>query len=157
MKPEERKKLEQLLKWVGPMGKIGPVKAPDRVRQALNRVLDEKFPLFRETKPGQMEIILLRILREHPSDGWTLTKALETARIRIKGGGDGRIYGILARLEQDGKISGCWRESSTGLSKTYQVTEEGDGFLKQKLAESAPLEGWIHDLQQALHLSCQNS
>ena len=88
----------------------------------------------RKTNPdflnGVPEMLLLRLLKDRPQYGYQLVRAI---RERTGGGldfGEGAIYPILHRLEQDGLLRSR-RESVNGRSRiVYRLTRAGDRRLE---------------------------
>ena len=144
MNDAEKLKLEEKLRQAAPLIKrlSGPSVLPDRVRAALNQVLDRKFPVVRELTEKQMEGLLLKLVAEQPADGFELINKLTRAKFKLKGGSEGMIYGILGRLETQGVLEGRWRESDSAMKKNYHLTEQGTRLVKREFAASAEMQGW---------------
>ena len=147
MNPEDKsEKLEQLLKQAGPhIQRIqpGPVPVPDRVRKALHAVLDRKFPVVAELTAQEMEVVLLKVLAKRPMDGFELARALEKANLKLKEGGEGVIYGLLAHLESEGCLEARWSE---GMVKTYHLSERGSGRLQTSRATASQMSVWAESV-----------
>lgn len=147
MNDAEKLKLEALLRQVGPVvAKLAdqPAGQTDRVRAAFEQALEKKFPLPKDLSEKQMESLLLKLIAEQPADGFELITALGKAHFRLKGVGEGGVYGLLAKLEDKGFIEGRWRESSSTMKKTYHLTETGTRLLKRELATAGELQSWAN-------------
>jgi len=122
----------------------------DKYRQQfhehLAKVLGPAQAAATELTVKQMGGLLLKILSERPMDGVDLTRALSRAGFRLKGEGEGLIYGILANLESSREIEGRWRESSSRMVKTYYITETGSGVLRRQLKATSQLNAWAHSI-----------
>ena len=104
MNDAENQKLDAVLRQVAPlMPKLAdpPAGQPDRVRAAFERALEKKFPLVRELTEKQMESLLLKLVAEQPADGFQLITSLGKAHFKLKGAGEGAVYGLLAKLEEN--------------------------------------------------------
>jgi len=83
----------------------------------------------RRTNPdflnGVPEMLLLRLLRERPQHGYDLVRAIRERSAGALDFGEGAIYPILHRLEQDGLLRSR-RESVKGRSRiVYRLTHAG--------------------------------
>ncbi len=145
MNDEEKLRLEEQLKRAAPlMSRLsGPTVVPDRIKKRLDAALEKKFPLVRELTEKQMETLLLKIIAEQPADGFELTNQLSKAKFKLKDEGEGAIYGILSRLENNGLIEGRWRESSASMRKSYYLTETGTKLVKKQYATAGEMQGWV--------------
>jgi DNA-binding PadR family transcriptional regulator len=147
MNDAEKLILEQKLRKAAPLINrlsLSSGGLPDRVKAALNKVLDEKFPEVHELTEKQMESLVLKLIAEQPADGFELINNLTKARFQIKGAGEGVIYGILAALESGGLVEGRWRESSSKMVKTYHVTEAGTRKLRGQSATVTETQTWAN-------------
>lgn len=88
----------------------------------------------------QMENLVLKVLSERPMDGFDLALSLRKANVARQEGGEGAIYGLLARLENSGRIQGRWRPNGGRMAKVYQVTEKGTAVLQGSRGMSGNLE-----------------
>lgn len=93
-----------------------------------------------QLKKGVLEMLVLRLLADHPSHGYELI-----VRLREKGGGlldvkEGTLYPILYRLEEEGCITSAWNSPDGKVSvgkvprRVYTVTDAGRTMLKQESA-----------------------
>ncbi len=80
----------------------------------------------RSILPGTLELLVLRVLRDEPSHGLGVARAL-----RGRSGGvidlkDGALYQALHRLENDGLVSSDWGHADSGKrAKFYTLAERG--------------------------------
>lgn len=94
-----------------------------------------------QLKKGVLEMLVLRLLSEHPSYGYELIQ-----RLRKQSGGlldlkEGTLYPILYRLEDDGCITSAWCNTEPGKQrptprKVYTITPLGQQIL------SCQMETW---------------
>lgn len=81
---------------------------------------------------GVPELLLLKLLARRPMYGYELVRAIETATSQRLEFGEGCVYPVLHRLEQQGALASR-RESVGGRTRlVYRVTSVG----QKKLAES---------------------
>lgn len=90
----------------------------------------------RELLKGNLESLLLYLIKQKPMYGYQLIKEIEE-----RSGGyfqfkEGTLYPALHRLEKAGLIRGKWDRSPTGMNRRYYyLTERGEKVLAHKLAE----------------------
>jgi DNA-binding PadR family transcriptional regulator len=85
--------------------------------------------------PGDLKIVILKLLSEQPSYGYQLMKTMEE---RLAGGytpSAGVIYPTLTMLEEEGLASATVENNK----KVYSVTNEGKTFLQAKEARAEEL------------------
>ena len=81
---------------------------------------------------GVPELLLLTLLERRPMHGYELVRMIETATTKRIEFGEGCIYPVLHRLEQQGALASR-REAVGGRTRlVYRVTPAG----RKKLAES---------------------
>ncbi len=81
---------------------------------------------------GVPELLLLKLLDRRPMHGYELVRAIERATAQKLEFGEGCIYPVLHRLEQQGALASR-RETVGGRTRlVYRVTPAG----RKKLAES---------------------
>ncbi len=88
----------------------------------------------------ELEILVLKVLSERPMDGFELAGSLRKAKVANLDGGEGTVYGLLARLEASGCLLGRWRPDGGRMAKTYHVTEKGTTSLRGSRALMGNLE-----------------
>lgn len=145
MNDQDKQQLEQLLKQSAPILKQieeRGIVPPERGRKALHEVLDRVFPVVKELAAKEMEALLLKILSEQSLTGYDIASRLEKASIKLKEGGEGVLYGLLAKLESKGCVRGEWRDVGDKMIKIYRTTEKGDGMLRSVKVEAAQLNRW---------------
>jgi len=88
----------------------------------------------RRTNPdflnGVPEMLLLRLLQERPQHGYELVRAIRERSAGVLDFGEGAIYPVLHRLEQQGLLRSR-RESVKGRSRiVYRLTRAGSKRLQ---------------------------
>ena len=146
MNDAEKLKLEAQLRQAAPLiNRLSdnPAVVPDRVRAALNSVLEQKFHSVRELNEKQMEGLLLKLIAEQRTSGLDLVDAVVKARFRIGQEGEGSIFALLARLEERELIEGEWREGGRRMIKSYRLTPSGRKLVEKRPAFAAELTTWV--------------
>ena len=91
--------------------------------------------LERELKRGTLELLLLKILEDHPTYGYELLGRLTArsgGRFRIK---EGTLYPVLYRLEDAGLLVPQWDQPARGVPrKIYRLTAAGHERLTELTA-----------------------
>jgi DNA-binding PadR family transcriptional regulator len=118
-----------------------PDLSPERIEK-LNKLLEAEHPFLRELTAKQMEALLLQILGQRPMDGFEITTQLEKANFKLKKGGAGVIFGLLAKLQSAGCLERREREGAKRMIITYHLTERGTGLLQKSKAPAAELKAW---------------
>ena len=74
---------------------------------------------------GEVKFVILRLLKEKPSHGYELIKALEEKLAGCYTPSAGTVYPTLQLLEDQGYV----RVVEEGGKKIYHITPEGEAFL----------------------------
>ena len=86
--------------------------------------------LRKQTLDGNVETLLLAILRAGPSYGYAIVKELNDRAEGILQLGEGTIYPVLHRLEEKKLIAARWRLAENGRQrKYYRLTAKGHKAL----------------------------
>ena len=75
---------------------------------------------------GEVKFVILRLLKEKPSHGYELIKALEEKLAGCYTPSAGTVYPTLQLLEDQGYV----RVVEEGGKKIYHITPEGEAFLE---------------------------
>lgn len=79
-----------------------------------------------------MEICLLFLLSKEDSHGYTLADKLTSFGFAKEELNIGSLYRVLRKMEKDSYVTSKWLEGNQGPKKrVYQITEKGEGILKQ--------------------------
>lgn len=82
---------------------------------------------------GTLDLILLRLLRAGPANGWQLTQSIQVVSRGALDVNYGSVYPALRRLEARGLVKGRWALSENHRrARFYQLTAAG---RKQLAAE----------------------
>jgi len=76
-------------------------------------------------EPGEMRLVILRLIREKPRHGYEIIKALEEQLHGCYTPSAGSVYPTLQMLEDQGYV----RIVEEGGKKVYHITPEGEAFL----------------------------
>jgi len=79
-------------------------------------------------EPGEMRLVILRLVREKPRHGYEIIKALEERFGGMYSPSAGTVYPTLTLLEDMGYARVNVEE---GGKKTYSITDEGRAYLAQ--------------------------
>ena len=75
---------------------------------------------------GTLELLLLRLLRSGPLNGWAIMQRIQLISGEILSVTPGALYPALHRLEARGLISAIWRPSENNRrAKYYELTKSG--------------------------------
>ena len=78
-------------------------------------------------EPGEMRLVVLRLIREKPRHGYEVIKALEERMGGCYTPSAGSVYPTLQLLEDQGYV----RIVEEGGKKIYHITPEGESFLDE--------------------------
>jgi PadR family transcriptional regulator len=75
---------------------------------------------------GTLDLIVLRLLRAGPANGWELTQSIQAVSRGVLDVNYGSIYPALRRLEAGGFVTGTWvRSANNRRARNYQLTAAG--------------------------------
>src|SRR3982750_24612 len=81
---------------------------------------------------GTLDLIVLRLLEQGPSNGWDLTQAIQVVSQGILSVNYGTLYPALHRLEAQGGLSAAWGITDNNRrARMYQLAPSG----RKQLAE----------------------
>ncbi|HUF51956.1 MAG TPA: PadR family transcriptional regulator [Longimicrobiales bacterium] len=93
---------------------------------------------------GTLDLIVLRMLRGQPANGWELTQSIQVVTNGVLDINYGSIYPALRRLEARGLVKGRWATSENNRrARYYELTASG---RKQLDAERLSWERFAHAL-----------
>ena len=93
---------------------------------------------------GTLDLIVLKMLRAGPANGWDLTQSIQTVSKGVLDINYGSLYPALRRLEAKGVIKGRWGTSENNRrARFYELTSSG---LKQLDTERQTWERFSHAL-----------
>jgi transcriptional regulator len=93
---------------------------------------------------GTLDLIVLRMLRGQPANGWELTQSIQLVTRGILDINYGSIYPALRRLEARGLVKGRWSTSENNRrARFYELTAAG---RRQLDTERAAWERFTHAL-----------
>ena len=87
---------------------------------------------------GTLDLIVLRLLRAGPANGWELTRSIQTISRGVLDVNYGSIYPALRRLEAQGRVTARWAPSANNRrARFYQLTAAGTRQLAAERQEWA--------------------
>ena len=93
---------------------------------------------------GTLDLIVLKLLRAGPANGWELTLSIQAISRGVLDVNYGSLYPALRRLEARGWVSASWAASENNRrARFYQLTPAG---RKQLDTERAAWEKFSHAL-----------
>jgi PadR family transcriptional regulator len=85
---------------------------------------------------GTLELLLLRLLRSGPLNGWDIMQRLQLVSDEVLSVTPGALYPALHRLEERELISSTWGPSENNRkAKFYQLTTAGRKQLETQLKQ----------------------
>ena len=86
-----------------------------------------------ELLQGTLDLIVLRLLRAGPANGWDLTQSIQVVSKGALDVNYGSLYPALRRLETKGWIKGRWGMSENNRrARFYKLTPKGRRQLLQE-------------------------
>lgn len=96
---------------------------------------------------GTLDLIVLKLLRAGPANGWELTQSIQTVSRGVLDVNYGSLYPALRRLEDKGLVTGRWATSENNRrARYYELTAAGRKQLGEERAAWARFSkalGWI--------------
>ncbi len=87
---------------------------------------------------GTLDLIVLRLLRAGPANGWELTRSIQTISRGVLDVNYGSIYPALRRLEAQGWVTARWAASANNRrARFYRLTPAGRRRLAAEREEWA--------------------
>lgn len=84
---------------------------------------------------GTLDLIVLRMLRDEPTNGYDLSLRIQTVSRDVLQVNAGSLYPALYRLEERGLIRASWKDTATGRrAKVYSLTAAGQKQLAEQRA-----------------------
>jgi PadR family transcriptional regulator, regulatory protein PadR len=101
---------------------------------------ENKLELFQ----GTLDLIVLKLLRAGPANGWDLTQSIQLVSKGALDVNYGSLYPALRRLEARGLVKARWAPSPNNRrARYYELTGAGE---RQLQAERAAWERFSHAL-----------
>lgn len=89
-----------------------------------------------ELLQGTLDLIVLRLLRAGPANGWEVTNSIQTVTTGVLDVNYGSVYPALRRLEARGLVSASWSASENNRrARYYALTAAGRTALQEERAE----------------------
>lgn len=122
----------------GPFGPSGPFGGGDGERW--NRRIRGDYRTRRRGRmfgPGELRLVLLRLIGDHSRHGYELIKAIEEMTAGSYAPSPGTVYPTLALLEDEGAVRSVARGDES--RKAFEVTEDGQNELEERREEADAL------------------
>jgi DNA-binding PadR family transcriptional regulator len=94
-------------------------------------------------EPGELRLVLLKLVAEQPRHGYDLIRAIEEMTHGAYAPSPGVVYPTLTMLEDMGHIE---EQQTEGSRKVYAATAEGEAHLEEKADEVAGLMERLADM-----------
>jgi len=89
-----------------------------------------------ELLQGTLDLIVLKLLRAAPANGWELTQSIQVVSKGVLDVNYGSLYPALRRLEAKGWVKGNWGVSENNRrARFYELTSSGRKQLEAERAE----------------------
>jgi PadR family transcriptional regulator PadR len=99
---------------------------------------------------SDLESIVLAALQEGPLHGYGIVRAIRARSEGVLKLGEGQLYPILHRLEEDGQVKGKWEiQDGKPPRKVYAITEKGGGALVKRRKEWGAFSRAVGNVMQA--------
>jgi DNA-binding PadR family transcriptional regulator len=105
------------------------------------------FPFERHSRlfeKGDFKYIILDLLKDKPSHGYEIMRALEESFHGFYSPSAGSVYPTLQMLDDMGYVSSSERDGK----KVYTITHEGEKFLKEQKDVIEKIKGQMRDWQR---------
>ena len=106
-----------------------PREPSERAKEMFEAALARRQP-FEVVSEKQMRVIILQLLTKGRFDGGEIIDKLNALKYRLKLEGDGVVYALLARMEEEDLINGTFDPAMT--RKTYALDEAAGSKLLQE-------------------------
>ena len=96
--------------------------------------LEGAVTVGRDIPRGDVPALILAVLREQPSHGYAIARAVERRSADVLQMREGSLYPALRVLEQSGYIVGSWESPAKGPArKVYTITDRGKRELAKRV------------------------
>jgi DNA-binding PadR family transcriptional regulator len=105
------------------------------------------FPFERHSRlfeKGDLKYVILNLLKDKPSHGYEIMRALEESFHGLYVPSAGSVYPTLQMLGDMGYVSSSERDGK----KVYTITPEGTAFLKEQQETIEKIKGQMRDWQR---------
>lgn len=91
-----------------------------------------------------LESMVMAALQSGPLHGYGIVRSIRSRSEGVLKLGEGQLYPILHRLEEDGQVAGDWElQDGRPPRKVYSLTEEGTASLSQRRKEWSAFAGAV--------------
>ena len=104
------------------------VEPSPRAKESFAAMLAKYAPTV--LKDAQMQVVILKVLTQGRADGGEIISKLDELKVRHELQGEGVVYALLARMEEEGLISGRFDTAMT--RKEYWIQDPGTKLLEKQ-------------------------
>jgi transcriptional regulator len=87
---------------------------------------------MQENPRGQLDLLLLAVLRARPAHGYAIVSALSERSGGVCDFPEGTVYPALQKLEREGLVASEWDSESARKRRIYHLTRAGNAALTKK-------------------------
>jgi DNA-binding PadR family transcriptional regulator len=103
-----------------------PMEPSERAKELFEAALARRQPV-KVLSEKQMKVVILKILSKGRADGGEIIEKLHELKVWLDLKGEGVIFALLARMEEDDLLSGKFDDAM--VRKTYRMEERGSKLL----------------------------
>ncbi len=104
-----------------------PVSPPPRAQERFEAMLLKNGP--KVLTESEMRTVILKLLSKGRADGGEIADAIAGLRLRLAEKGDGLVFALLGRMEEEGIVKGEFDQPMT--RKTYTIQTKGTALLEK--------------------------
>ncbi len=101
---------------------------------------------MQETPRGQLDLLLLAVLRSRAGHGYAIVAALSDRSGGVCGFPEGTVYPALQKLEREGLVASEWEADGARKRRVYHLTRAGAAALAKKSEAWKRLARGVHAL-----------
>lgn len=99
---------------------------------------------MQENPRGQLDLLLLAVLRPSPAHGYAIVAALSERSHGVCEFPEGTVYPALQKLEREGFVASEWERDGARKRRVYRLTRAGGAALAKKTENWKRLARGVH-------------
>lgn len=99
---------------------------------------------MQENPRGQLELLLLAVLRQRPAHGYAIVSALSERSGGVCEFPEGTVYPALQKLEREHLVASEWERDGARKRRVYRLTRAGIAALARKTENWKRLARGVH-------------
>ncbi len=99
---------------------------------------------MQENPRGQLDLLLLAVLRARPAHGYAIVTALSERSGGVCDFPEGTVYPALQKLEREGLVTSEWDRDGARKRRVYHITRAGGAALAKKSENWKRLARGVH-------------